>query len=67
MKNHIYCLYAILWTFIWSFNSTISQYVDEYLIGNKYSIDVTGISAGISIIFWIIPFILLMKKGLKNY
>jgi len=65
MGNHIYCLYAILWTFVINIITTIEDYLDKYLLKNTYSDGVEAVASLMTAIIWSIPFCILMWKGIQ--
>lgn len=66
MKNHIYCFYAILWSFLMSLAGSLDRYIGSYLLDTHYSRDVESIASFLTVIIWGVPFVAMMVRGLTK-
>ena len=59
--NDIYCLYAIVWTFVW----WLLIILDKTSRSMYNKMEISDGEAFFDFVIWIVVFILLLSKGLK--
>jgi len=65
MDGWIYCLLAIIWTAVWGGVNYLGDYISRYLLKREYSDSTVTVGGFIELVIWLIPFYLLMKRGLQ--